>query len=277
MCQTCEASFDVTDAQLSFYKTLFIPTPALCAECRRLRRLIYLPASFNKNSWAGHCGLCHREVYRPYPPQAFSPPVYCVACWSGGGWQSMDYGKFYDSTQPFFLQLGALLGQVPVSDKALLLPNPTAKNITRPSTELEWCGELEWSCECVAVAGPGVQIRFCLDLAGECADMEYSVRCQSCRHCFGCVGLHKKQYCILNKQYTPEIYASLIEQIREAMQTPYKIGENMSGHPRAMTFSYGDFLPPHFSFLGYSQSAAYELQPLLPEQAAGRGFGWVKM
>ena len=62
---------------------------------------------------------------------------------------------------------------------------------------------------------------------------EYLDLCIECEYCFGCVGLKKKKYCILNKQYSKEVYEDLREKIIVDMK---KRGE------------YGKFLP-------YSMSA----------------------
>jgi hypothetical protein len=62
---------------------------------------------------------------------------------------------------------------------------------------------------------------------------EYLDLCIECEYCFGCVGLKKKKYCILNKQYSKEEYEKLKEKIIFDMK---KRGE------------YGKFLP-------YSMSA----------------------
>lgn len=42
---------------------------------------------------------------------------------------------------------------------------------------------------------------------------EYLDNCIECEYCFGCVGIQKKKYCILNKQYTKEEYEVLKEKI----------------------------------------------------------------
>ncbi len=62
---------------------------------------------------------------------------------------------------------------------------------------------------------------------------EYLDLCIECENCFGCVGLKKKKYCILNKSYSKEEYEKLKTQIVSDMK---KRGE------------YGKFLP-------YSMSA----------------------
>lgn len=54
-----------------------------------------------------------------------------------------------------------------------------------------------------------------------CEHLTYSHYCDlcfNCDYCFGCVGLRKKQYCILNKQYTKAEYEQLLPQIIEKMR-----------------------------------------------------------
>lgn len=65
-------------------------------------------------------------------------------------------------------------------------------------------------------------------LWSSCRFSEYLDICIECEYCFGCVGLKKKKYCILNKQYTKEEYEVLKAQIISDMK---KNGE------------YGKFLP----------------------------------
>src|SRR3989344_4358220 len=61
---------------------------------------------------------------------------------------------------------------------------------------------------------------------------EYLDNCVEVEYCFGCVGLRKKKFCILNKQYTKEEYEKLRAQIVKDMQkggeygkfSPYSLG-----------------------------------------------------
>jgi len=66
---------------------------------------------------------------------------------------------------------------------------------------------------------------------------EYLDNCIECEYCFGCVGLKKKKYCILNKQYTKEEYEILREKIIKDM------GDG-----------YGNFLPYSMSICHYNLS-----------------------
>ncbi|MFA6000053.1 MAG: hypothetical protein WC783_03705, partial [Candidatus Paceibacterota bacterium] len=89
--------------------------------------------------------------------------------------------------------------------------------------------------------------------------MEYCLNCPSSQHCFGCVGIHNKKYCILNKQYTKEEYEELRAKIIEQMKT-----EGV----------YGDFFPKELSPFGYNESSVMNEFPLTKEEALKKGFKW---
>jgi hypothetical protein len=54
---------------------------------------------------------------------------------------------------------------------------------------------------------------------------EYLDLCIECEYCFGCVGLKKKKYCILNKQYAKEQYEELKNQIISDMKRNGEYGK----------------------------------------------------
>jgi hypothetical protein len=56
-------------------------------------------------------------------------------------------------------------------------------------------------------------------------DLWYCEQCFSCKNCFGCVGLRNKEYCILNKQYSPEEYEKKVAEIIIHMQKNKEWGE----------------------------------------------------
>ena len=90
-------------------------------------------------------------------------------------------------------------------------------------------------------------------------NIEYSDSLTNCDDCFGCVGLRKKKYCILNRQYSKEEYEKLKEEIVESMK---KEGV------------YGDFIPPSLSPFGYNETLAQEYYPLTEKEAKEKGFRW---
>lgn len=104
----------------------------------------------------------------------------------------------------------------------------------------------------------GHMIAFCL-YAFYCQRMLYCDTCYYCSDCFACSGLTRKQYCILNKQYSKEEYESLVPQIIAHMRE---------------TGEWGRFFPVSLSPFGYNESLAGEYDPLTKEEALSRGFSW---
>ena len=75
-----------------------------------------------------------------------------------------------------------------------------------------------------------------------CSDSDYVQYCSG-SNLFGCVGLNRKEFCIFNKQYTPEEYFHLKSQIIEHMK---RTGE------------YGEFFPAQYSAYPYNETVAHE-------------------
>lgn len=89
----------------------------------------------------------------------------------------------------------------------------------------------------------------------------YSQMLLSCSDCFGCVGLKKKQYCILNKEFSKAEYEDLAGRIVEHMK---KTGE------------WGEFFPVHLSPHAYNETVAQEYMPLTISEVEGRGWSWLE-
>ncbi len=68
-----------------------------------------------------------------------------------------------------------------------------------------------------------------------CDDLEYSFNCYDCTHCFGCVGLRHKKFCILNKQYTEAEYWKKVDEMKCAMLERGEYGKPV---PTKYSFSY---------------------------------------
>jgi hypothetical protein len=87
----------------------------------------------------------------------------------------------------------------------------------------------------------------------------YSHHIHHCSDLFGCVGLKRKKFCILNKQYTEEEYNELVPRIVEHMK---KTGE------------WGYFFPPKYAPFGYNETLSNEYYPMSKEQILRRGWLW---
>ncbi len=108
-----------------------------------------------------------------------------------------------------------------------------------------------------------------------CVDLKFSAFATNCwvgnsylyycdlmnnsKYCFGCIGLDKGEYCILNKQYSKEEYDVLVGRIVDHMK---KTGE------------WGEFFPSPLSPFGYNETVAQDYLPLTQEQAQERGLRW---
>ncbi len=121
------------------------------------------------------------------------------------------------------------------------------------------------SCSC----GDHVSnVKFSYGCFNNSHEMEYSFLCSSSSHLFGCVGLHGKKYCILNKQYTEEEYKVLVPKIIKQMSDiPYVDGAGR-------TYRYGEFFPPEIGPLAYNESIAQEYFPKTKEGAEEYGSFW---
>jgi len=122
--------------------------------------------------------------------------------------------------------------------------------------------------ECYIVGQGAYNNKFCGECWPNAQDIEYSYYCVQGKDCFGCINLKRKQYCILNKQYTKEEYFKLKEKIISDMKTnPWK---NKAGH----VYSYGEFLPPELSPYGYNETMAIEYNPISKSEAEKSGYNW---
>ncbi len=92
-----------------------------------------------------------------------------------------------------------------------------------------------------------------------CRYSVYLDNCEESEYCFGCVGLRKKKYCILNKQYTEEEYKNLVEKIKSDMKNR---GE------------WGKFWPLSSAYAGYNLSLAQMQYPMAKDEAVQFGAKW---
>ncbi len=100
---------------------------------------------------------------------------------------------------------------------------------------------------------------FCNLYTGYCRYSAYLDNCEECEYCFGCVGLRKKKYCILNKQYSQQEYETLKKKIETDMK---QRGE------------WGKFFPLSAAYAGYNYSLAQIMFPETKEGALKFGAKW---
>jgi hypothetical protein len=83
-----------------------------------------------------------------------------------------------------------------------------------------WYSELVGNCSCCV---GGYSQKYCVGSSSRYS--EYLDFCIECENCFGCVGLKKKQYFILNKQYSKEEYEKLKGKIISKMKNEGEYGK----------------------------------------------------
>ena len=122
--------------------------------------------------------------------------------------------------------------------------------------------------ECAACGIGTNNIKFCYNVQENVRDIEYSYMCQSSSNLFGCVGLRKKEYCILNKQYSKNEYEKIVTEIKKQMdEMPYT-------DKNGLVYKYGEFFPAELSPFAYNETLAQEYYPITKERAQEFDFVW---
>ena len=132
-----------------------------------------------------------------------------------------------------------------------------------------WGGGAERMYECMGAGGGAYDVKFCSGSWNPLLNCEYlkeTIKGNS--DCFGCFGIRKKQYCILNKQCTKAEYETLVPKIKQHMNDmPYvdSVGR---------IYRYGEFFPVDLSPYAYNETLAHALFPLSKEEALKQGYHW---
>ncbi len=92
-----------------------------------------------------------------------------------------------------------------------------------------------------------------------CSNVYYCDLTNNSKNLFGCIGLNRKEYCILNKQYLKEEYEEFLPRIIEHMK---------------QTGEWGQFFPVNLSPFGYNETVAQEYMPISQQEAEERGWNW---
>lgn len=107
-------------------------------------------------------------------------------------------------------------------------------------------------CSCVIKGGAMVKNSFNLFNSSFCDWCDSLI---SSNNCIACVGLKKKEYCILNKQYTKEEYQKVKNILEEKGELAL-------------------FMNPKFSTFSYNESPVCDYYPLRKEEAIAEGYKW---
>lgn len=81
--------------------------------------------------------------------------------------------------------------------------------------DITTCFQSEWCYNCV-LSPLNYNCNFCFQVDTS-SDSEFCAFSRNLKHCFGCVYLDRKEYCILNKPYAPEAYAEEVLRIKQEL------------------------------------------------------------
>ncbi len=90
-------------------------------------------------------------------------------------------------------------------------------------------------------------------------DIRYSHTCMNSSSLFGCTGMKRNSFCILNRQYTEGEY--------------YRLARRLAAHMRD-TGEWGSFFPAELSPFSYWETVAHDYYPLDETAAHAAGFRW---
>ncbi len=248
-CKQCSATFEVTDDDLVFYakvspifhgKKELIPPPTLCPECRSRRRMIWRN---ERCLYTRPCGLCKKNKVSMFKTET-DIHAYCHDCFYGDGWDALTYGRDYDFTQSFFVNMEHLLHDVPLmmlyqsglnenceftnyfgpdSRNCYLIYNSGRDedcSYSRGLIESKFCLDMligngnQFCCECVN-ASDCYSVFFSQNVA-QCKESAILFNCRRCTHCFGCTNLVQKEYHLFNEPCTPEEFSAHMSQLQSA-------------------------------------------------------------
>ncbi|MFA5947571.1 MAG: hypothetical protein WC806_01180 [Candidatus Gracilibacteria bacterium] len=237
-CKQCAQNFKIQDNDLEFYKKINMPSPALCPNCREIRRLCFRN---ERNLYHRKCDLTGKPILSIYS-QDKPYKVYQKDAWFSDKWDPFEYGKDFDFTKSFFEQFNELLLKTPHPAAGYNADNENcefctyqnhSKNcyLTFGSGWMEDCAYANWTyhakdsfdclgsdelelCYEITDCNRMYGCKFCQDCA-DLTDCAFCYDCHSCQNCFCCVGLRRKQFCLYNEQLSKEEYSEKIKNIKK--------------------------------------------------------------
>jgi len=132
----------------------------------------------------------------------------------------------------------------------------------------EWGNKAEQVYEVVNSGLNITRAYFCNQVWQGAIDVSYCNTCPGTRNSFGCVGLKKGEYAILNKKYSKEEYEDLKSKIIQHMKDMPFVDK------RGIKYGYGEFFPEVLSDFAYNETIAQYHYPLTKEEAISRGYKW---
>ena len=132
----------------------------------------------------------------------------------------------------------------------------------------EWGNKAEQIYESQNCGLDIARLYFCNQCWAGAHDLYYCDLCPGAHDCFGCVGLKKGEYSILNKKYPKKEYEVLKKEITEQMKRVPYIDK------KGLEYRFGENFPPSFSDHAYNETIANYYYPLTKEETENTGYRW---
>lgn len=133
----------------------------------------------------------------------------------------------------------------------------TVPKNAKDSYDAHYAQNSELCYECISSPND-YNCRFVLH-AWDVKNSSYVQECYYSSNLFGCIGLKRSAYCILNKQYSEEEYNRMLPRIIAHMTE---------------TGEWGQYYPIAMSLFAYNESLAHEFFPLTKEEVLRMGCRW---
>ena len=131
-----------------------------------------------------------------------------------------------------------------------------------------WGNNINLAYESVAVGENISDVRFCDETGLNLLDAEYSKMVFGGSHVFGCIGIKKGEYCILNKRYSEQEFKELKKKIIAHMdEMPYT-------DKKGRVYKYGEFFSAELSPYPYNDTLAQRFFPISSTKATEENYRW---
>ncbi len=280
-CKQCGAQFVVEDEDLAFYKkisptfappasagaealraggkTFEIPSPTLCPQCRRQRRLAWRNVG---RFYVRKSDLSGKQIISCVAPNS-KFKIYHSDEWMSDQFDPYQYGRDFDFSRPFFEQFHELNIEVPRphmnsarNENSEYINNSSdCKNcyLIENSTEAEnslYSLGLFYSKDCIDClkAFESENCYECINIEKcygcyFCTDTRNSTEsilldnCSGCKNCFGCTNLSDKQYWVFNEEKSKEDFEAiknvfLRASVGERAKIIFEANERNSKYPK---------------------------------------------
>jgi len=248
-CKKCWTKFDITNDDLEFYnkisptfdwKKYSIPSPTLCPDCRRQRRLSY---RIERPLYKRKCDFSGKPLISMYSPDK-KDIVYEKDFWWSDEWNPLDYGQNFDFSKPFFEQFADFAIKVPKAHIEIspsensIYTNQAGYNKNCYLTFEAWFNENSlysnsvWNSTNVVDCSFSSNLQNCFDCidvktsfnmyssqeSSDCRDSYYLYDCHNCSNCIACWNLNGKQYYIFNEEVSKETYEDTLQKLQNDIE-----------------------------------------------------------